>query len=588
MPQTAEEREAQRLEAARQVRFNPRDLYKALWEGGGRRSTLGGEAGHLRDLETTTETVTLEDGTEPEAEHVENDYAKFKDHVTNEDYEAARYTGTTEDQANDLKAGIEELASKLSRKNGPALHYIAITESAKARWPDFNGPMTRESFDQMVDEGPQEMFEEFKFRSLAFEVSARQTAKLHEVAKGLDKNMNTLHKWAEVLGARSERATATNANTLADTLNENDELTAKLEEALRNVKECREAVTDSCLLAQERDKKIKDLEAKLAQLGGSESGESGRHHREYTPQSHQSGGSGRSNHSAPNSGRARLKDPPPFYADKEKDQNDFEIWLEAIKDKLSMDGGLYPEDGDKFTYVKSRRAGEAARILRPYVSGEHPDQVKTYQELLDHLWEEHHDGDAQERAQIDLDKLQMKSGEEFLVFKNKFVRLAGECRLPRADWKRNLYRRLVPALQEKVARDYKDKTLSFEGFSRSCQELSFLWEQTRKLRENANKGRESQKKEVDKKSSDTNKPKTNSNPNSGRSGAAAAARQHGQDDLKKLIEENRCFNCREQGHFTRDCPKPKATSSDRVNELMTRFGRSNKEELENEKDSGKA
>jgi hypothetical protein len=50
-----------------------------------------------------------------------------------------------------------------------------------------------------------------------------------------------------------------------------------------------------------------------------------------------------------------------------------------------MDGGFYPENGDKFTYVKSRLTGETVRIFRPYVSGKYSDQVKTYQKLFDYL-----------------------------------------------------------------------------------------------------------------------------------------------------------------------------------------------------------
>lgn len=87
-----------------------------------------------------------------------------------------------------------------------------------------------------------------------------------------------------MLGARSERATATNTNALADAFNKNDKLTAKFKKAFKNVKKYREAVTNSYFLAQKRDKKIKNLKAKLAPPEGSESGENGRYYREYTPQ----------------------------------------------------------------------------------------------------------------------------------------------------------------------------------------------------------------------------------------------------------------------------------------------------------------
>jgi hypothetical protein len=69
------------------------------------------------------------------------------------------------------------------------------------------------------------------------------------MAKNFDKNINTLYKWAKVFGARSERTTTTNTNILANIFNKNDELTAKFEKAFKNVKKCRETVTDFYFLA---------------------------------------------------------------------------------------------------------------------------------------------------------------------------------------------------------------------------------------------------------------------------------------------------------------------------------------------------
>ena len=76
--------------------------------------------------------------------------------------------------------------------------------------------------------------------------------------------------------------------------------------------------------------------------------------------------------------------------------------------------------------------GKATNELEPYLREEHPNQLTTSQTLLDHLYTQYHNPKAAEKALKAFNNLNYIQNANFHVFKNNFVRLAGERLLPKA------------------------------------------------------------------------------------------------------------------------------------------------------------
>jgi DNA-binding winged helix-turn-helix (wHTH) protein len=56
-----------------------------------------------------------------------------------------------------------------------------------------------------------------------------------------------------------------------------------------------------------------------------------------------------------------------------------------------MNADHYPQVSQKRMYVESRLGGRASDNLLPYLVEGHPDQIVTYQQLMEHLWNEYYD-----------------------------------------------------------------------------------------------------------------------------------------------------------------------------------------------------
>ncbi|KAB5571761.1 hypothetical protein GE09DRAFT_1054002 [Coniochaeta sp. 2T2.1] len=108
------------------------------------------------------------------------------------------------------------------------------------------------------------------------------------------------------------------------------------------------------------------------------------------------------------------------------------------KTSWEMNGDYYPTDCQKMLYVESRLPGRASTDLLPYLEEGHPDQILTFKQLMDHLYEEHHDHTKEEDAYDQCDELKMEDGDDFQRFRNSFVRLAGLTRKLKNSWKRGV------------------------------------------------------------------------------------------------------------------------------------------------------
>ncbi|KAJ2991753.1 hypothetical protein NUW58_g2404 [Xylaria curta] len=120
---------------------------------------------------------------------------------------------------------------------------------------------------------------------------------------------------------------------------------------------------------------------------------------------------------------------PVFYNDESKDTVKFEVWYRNMKNRITDNADWFLNDRAIRTDIKSHLGGTAAEHLQPYLSDNHPNQLKTSEQLLAHLWDVYHDVNADDKAKTEWRKLDMEKQytlATFPAFKAEFVRLAGE------------------------------------------------------------------------------------------------------------------------------------------------------------------
>jgi hypothetical protein len=244
---------------------------------------------------------------------------------------------------------------------------------------------------------------------------------------------------------------------------------------------------------------------------------------------------------------SKLADPPVFYNQKEKDVLGFEAWIRQIKNKLVVNADHFPTTHAAQTYVETRIGGVAADNLQPYLRENSALQITTAEELVKHLEAEYRDPNQGRRARDAYEALRMKPSDDYLRFKNEFVRLAGECGENRAAWKDQFKRRLTTALQGSLALAYCDDAIGFEHFARVGAEVA-------NTLSNAYKDKQASK-------------SSNNNRLAERKNSKPAEPRQQQSDQKRLVEEKdeaRCFVCGEVGHFAARCPQKKGQSEKKV------------------------
>lgn len=251
---------------------------------------------------------------------------------------------------------------------------------------------------------------------------------------------------------------------------------------------------------------------------------------------------------------SKLADVPLFYNDKDKDTITFETWHRHIENKLDGNSDHYPTGRLRMSYVEGRLGGNASADLQPYLRSTHPDQLQPCTALLKHLWDEYYDDNIKEDSLKRYNNLEYRPGDDIKVFKNEFVRLAGEIRRSKSSWKEEFNSRLHGSLQTVLTRDYIGDNVGFEDFARLAVKIVANWKRShdkkdtdssKKRRERD--GRGSKNSDSGKKSSRAAKTDTFTRPST--------------EETLKLRAEGKCFLCREKGHRARECPENKDKDS---------------------------
>jgi hypothetical protein len=136
-----------------------------------------------------------------------------------------------------------------------------------------------------------------------------------------------------------------------------------------------------------------------------------------------------------NGRRSAKLDGPGIYKGDGNDSVTFEYWFRQVKNNLAVNADYFDDDDAKRIYIESRLGGTAAQDLEPYLEEGHPNQIVTSAQLLTHLWSQYRNPNKSENAIREYSDLIMEPTDDFFRFKNTFVRLAGECRKPKAEWK---------------------------------------------------------------------------------------------------------------------------------------------------------
>jgi hypothetical protein len=253
---------------------------------------------------------------------------------------------------------------------------------------------------------------------------------------------------------------------------------------------------------------------------------------------------------------AKLADPPVFHNQKEKDTLGFEAWIRQVKNKLAVNADHFPTTQAAQTYIEARLGGVAADNLQPYLRDISALQITTAEELVRHLEQEYRDPNQARHARDAYEALRMKPSDNYLRFKNEFVRLAGECGEARSSWKDQFKRRLTTTLQSNLAMAFCDPAIDFERFVQIGAEVANTLDTAFKDKQ-ANKGtnntRMAANKEGDQPAASKNKWQPRDGGGGGR-GKPAEPRHH-PDELRRLYDEARCFICKETGHVAARCPK---------------------------------
>lgn len=378
-----------------------------------------------------------------------------------------RYLTTEAALDDDLAQKISDLAAfHGSRERGPAFHFKAITEEGQGIWPDYNGPMDLASFEKRVEENTTAMFAELKFRGLALSAARTQIREIHVVAREVDHTADTLRQWvlkaAQQISALEDevklwKQASQGANPGGRTNEDGDDIDMQNE-------------------ILQRDERIRDLAEELAQA-----------HQNVNDLFIQTRNTpARSAHTNLTEGgthvkrTAKVEDAPKFHNDKDKDDVPFDLWLMQADNRVIENADWFATEASKVRYYAGRLAGRPAFDIVQSLNPDNPERIATVEQMREYLMLNYADSDRRRRAQNEWDTLRMMDPKtyhatrvEYQTFKNTFMRLATEVRLPRAAWKDEFERRLSPTLQKALAVQFLDEDVDFNRIVALAQKVDF-------------------------------------------------------------------------------------------------------------------
>lgn len=275
----------------------------------------------------------------------------------------------------------------------------------------------------------------------------------------------------------------------------------------------------------------------------------------------------------------KVPDPPEWFGNKDPakgkvDQIPYKVWRRKINNKREVNADHYKTESARMAMLEGFVSGVASVALDPYLDPEHPEAITTELALLQWLDNEYDDpylrADAKHRFRSK--DFVMKTGQPFSEWRNEFVATAGQIRLPKDEWKEEMHEKLAKnhfRLRDKLAAVFMNQKKSFDSYCKLALQLDADQRRTNQLRNDDNKkastnnpsnprggttpGNNNSDKKANAPRSTSYSAPTGGNQ-AGRSYSEAKAQGLSKEEVTRLSAEGRCFNCKEIGHPSRECP----------------------------------
>lgn len=471
-----------------------------------------------------------------------------------------------------LRKGVEGRVDTLARYYAKrpniesGMPFRAVTK-AGAESIKMEGILDALKFRELVDNDPEAMFLELKIRTFLMMAYRSQVTDLYHTANRLSVSVDSLVDWI----GHFAKADKSPARALADGSEPDDD-----DDAPNSAQERLDAANALMAEIADRDDAIAGLQATIAGLA-QRLGKKGRAPRDSaaadsdqgdaTPdgsqQTDKTALTDRSHKSDVSKRSAKIDSAPVYYHDKAKDTLSFPAWYRQIENKLIINADHFDTDRAKCAHIESRLGGNASANLQPYLAHTHPNAITTAKAMLQHLWNEYHDPTTVRKAKEKFKALEMEPSDDFLQFKNTFVRLAGESQFPKSEWKDEFRTKLTGIMQQYMMPAYINPETDFEAYVRYGTETALSLVQAQEKRQKANKDKapketgngaaapasngKQRRSHHKSKERDTNKDAAASK--------APLPPKANSEEIRKLMAEARCFVCREVGHRTNQCPR---------------------------------
>ncbi|KAJ5494129.1 hypothetical protein N7463_008420 [Penicillium fimorum] len=236
----------------------------------------------------------------------------------------------------------------------------------------------------------------------------------------------------------------------------------------------------------------------------------------------------------------------------------FETWETVIRQKLEANADHYPLPVHRKLYVQSRCEGKAQLHIAPRLRIDASIPYTDADDMIAHLKTVFANPNRRAEAYTAYHKLRMKPKDNFTDFLAEFMQLAEEAVVVEENRKRDLYSKLPYLLQSQVMWAVNQDSVLFDTFTQNCQSMSHEIN-------------------LQQESKSTFRARTSAPSASSGTGAATTAgsaytprvKREGSSgftslsttERETLMKEGRCFNCKEQGHMTRECPKKKSNTA---------------------------
>lgn len=477
-----------------------------------------------------------------------------------------------------LREGVEGRVDTLARYYAKrpniesGMPFRAVTK-AGAESIKMEGILDALKFKELVDDDPEAMFLELKIRTFLMIAYRSQVTDLYHTANRLSVSVDSLVDWI----GHFAKADKSPARAPADGSEPDSD-----DDAPNSAQERLDVANVLMAEIADRDDAIAGLQATIAGLA-QRLGKKGRAPRDSaaadsdqgdaapdgSQQTDKTASTDHSHKSDASKRSAKIDSAPVYYHDKAKDTLSFPAWYRQIENKLIINADHFDTDRAKCAHIESRLGGNASANLQPYLAHTHPNAITTAKAMLQHLWNEYHDPTTVRKAKEKFRALEMQPSDDFLEFKNTFVRLAGESQFPKSEWKDEFRTKLTGIMQQYMMPAYINPETDFEAYVRYGTETALSLVQAQEKRQKVNKDSNKNPKDVsgnattsssNRQRRDRGKGKyTSKDTTSGAaatsSGKSALPPKANSEEIRKLMAESRCFICREAGHRTNSCPR---------------------------------